>query len=196
MFLIFDTETTGLPKSWNSPASDVANWPRLVQIAWETYDKRGKQTGAHSHIIKPEGFTIPSNATLVHGISTAKAKKVGRDLREVIGEFNLGIRDASIVVSHNIQFDENVVLAECHRLGMRSDFPNKTRICTMRQTTDFCRIPGQYGYKWPTLMELHTVVFGETCAETHDAGADVTICSKCFFELKRKGVLRVMEGGK
>jgi DNA polymerase III epsilon subunit-like protein len=191
MFLLFDTETTGLPKSWKSPASDVSNWPRLVQIAWETYDEQGKQTGANSQIIKPEGFIIPGDAIRVHGIGNEKAKSAGRDLREVLEEFRMRIQDASIVVSHNIPFDENVVLAEYHRLGIRNDLHRKIRICTMREATDFCRIPGPYGYKWPTLIELHAKLFGETCAETHDAGADVAICSKCFFELKKRGIVKI-----
>lgn len=142
MYLIFDTETTGLPKSWNSPASVVANWPRLVQIAWETYDKRGKQTAAHSHIIKPDGFLIPSDATRIHGISNAKAKKAGRDLHEVLEKFRCAIRDASVVVSHNIQFDENVVLAEYNRLELPNFFHGKTRICTMKQATVFADSQG------------------------------------------------------
>ena len=189
MFLIFDTETTGLPKSWKSPASDVSNWPRLVQIAWETYDEQGKQTGAQSQIVKPEGFIIPRDATRVHGIGNEKARSAGRDLREVLEEFRVRIHDSSIVVSHNMQFDENVVLAEYHRLGIPNDLHRRIRICTMRQTADFCRIPGRNGYKWPTLVELHAKLFGENCAETHDAGADVAICSKCFFELKNRGIV-------
>jgi len=195
MYLIFDTETTGLPKSWNSPPSVVANWPRLVQIAWETYDERGGQTAACSHIIKPDGFLIPGDATRIHGISTAKARKVGRDLRQVLEEFRLAIRDASVVVSHNIQFDENVVLAECHRRGLPSVFHGKTLICTMKQATDFCRIPGQRGYKWPNLMELHSALFRVHCPETHDAGADVGVCSKCFFELKTRGIIKIAGKG-
>jgi hypothetical protein len=34
MYLFFDTETTGLPKSWKAPVTDVNNWPRLVQLAF------------------------------------------------------------------------------------------------------------------------------------------------------------------
>ncbi len=33
MYLFFDTETTGLPRNWHAPASDLANWPRLIQLA-------------------------------------------------------------------------------------------------------------------------------------------------------------------
>ena len=42
MFLIFDTETTGLPKKWNAPISDSANWPRCIQLAWQLHDNNGK----------------------------------------------------------------------------------------------------------------------------------------------------------
>lgn len=41
MYLIFDTETTGLPKKWNAPVTDIDNWPRCVQLAWQVHDKPG-----------------------------------------------------------------------------------------------------------------------------------------------------------
>jgi len=42
MFLIFDTETTGLPKSDNAPIEQLDNWPHVVQIAWQLHDKTGQ----------------------------------------------------------------------------------------------------------------------------------------------------------
>ncbi len=42
MFLVFDTETTGLPRDWNAPKSDFSNWPRVVQLAWQLYDEQGR----------------------------------------------------------------------------------------------------------------------------------------------------------
>ena len=41
MYLVFDTETTGLPKNFNAPLSDSDNWPRMVQIAWQLHDEDG-----------------------------------------------------------------------------------------------------------------------------------------------------------
>jgi DNA polymerase-3 subunit alpha len=38
MYLIFDTETTGLPKRWDAPITDTDNWPRCIQIAWQLHD--------------------------------------------------------------------------------------------------------------------------------------------------------------
>ncbi len=73
MFLIFDTETTGLPKRDNAPISEVDNWPRVVQIAWQMHDETGDLLEHHNVLIKPDGFEIPYSAEKVHGISTEKA---------------------------------------------------------------------------------------------------------------------------
>jgi hypothetical protein len=57
----------------------------------------------------------------------------------------------------------------------------------MRSTTDFCALPGYYGYKWPTLQELHKKLFGRGFEDAHDAYIDVSVTVKCFFELKILG---------
>ena len=87
MYLIFDTETTGLPRSYNAPMSDLDNWPRLVQLAWQLHDARGKLLSNKNYIIRPEGFTIPYNAEKVHGISTKRALEEGHDLKEILQIF-------------------------------------------------------------------------------------------------------------
>ena len=42
MFLIFDTETTGLPNDFSAPISNTNNWPRCIQLAWQLHDISGK----------------------------------------------------------------------------------------------------------------------------------------------------------
>ena len=78
MFIIFDTETTGLPSNYNAPVSDSDNWPRLIQLAWQIHDEHGVFIKAESHIIKPSGFTIPYQSEKIHGISTERAEKEGK----------------------------------------------------------------------------------------------------------------------
>ncbi|MDR2775998.1 MAG: 3'-5' exonuclease, partial [Tannerella sp.] len=73
MYLFFDTETTGLPKNWKAPVTNVDNWPRLVQLAFLTYDNSGEKIAAGDFIIKPIGFVIPSDISKVHGITTERA---------------------------------------------------------------------------------------------------------------------------
>ena len=78
MFLVFDTETTGLPKKWNAPVSDIDNWPRCVQLAWQLHDVKGKLISNHSYLITPQDFNIPFESEKIHGISTDLALKIGK----------------------------------------------------------------------------------------------------------------------
>lgn len=187
MYLIFDTETTGLPKNYNAPASDSENWPRLVQLAWQLHDKTGKLIEADSFLVKPEGFTIPPGVSALHGITTEKALENGQDLADVLTRFDEALSKAEVVAGHNVEFDINIVLAEYYRLGREKDFSEKKILDTKELSTDFCAIPGGRGgkFKWPTLSELHKELFGKPFADAHNAAYDVEATARCFFELIR-----------
>lgn len=149
MFLFFDTETTGLPRNWKAPVTNVSNWPRMVQVAWILSNKKGERIHSESMIIKPEDYQIPEKASKIHGITTEKAIEEGKDLEEVLIQFNDLIEQTKFIVAHNINFDEKILGAELIRKNIKSNFNNRPKICTMKNTTDFCRIPGPYGFKWP-----------------------------------------------
>ncbi len=185
MYLIFDTETTGLPKNFNAPHTDLNNWPRLVQLAWELHGDHGELINAGNLIVKPEGFTIPYNAEKVHGISTERALKEGHPLKDVLELFAEDLKRTQLQIGHNIEFDLNVMGAEFLRAGVESELWETTSYCTKEETTDFVQIPGGRGgkFKWPTLTELHTKVFGVGFADAHDAAYDVMATAKCFFGL-------------
>ncbi|MEN8138286.1 MAG: DNA polymerase III subunit alpha [Bacteroidota bacterium] len=119
MYIIFDTETTGLPKNYNAPATNSDNWNRCVQLAWQIHDVSGELTEVKNFIIKPEGYSIPFNAAQVHGITTDRAKKQGMPLEYVLNEFNKDLEKSSFLVGHNINFDVNIVGAEFHRAGIK-----------------------------------------------------------------------------
>ena len=187
MYLFFDTETTGLPKNYKAPVSDVNNWPRLVQIAWHLYDDTGNVLGKNDFIIKPEGFKIPLDASNVHGITTNRAIEEGLDLSYVLDLFNEAIEKSSFLVAHNISFDEKIIGAEFLRNKMSDYTASKRKICTMQSTTNFCALNGPYGYKWPKLSELHYKLFRTDFEEAHNAAADIEATARCFWELKRLG---------
>jgi DNA polymerase III epsilon subunit-like protein len=189
MYLIIDCETTGLPKDWRAPISDLDNWPRVVEVAWSLYDKSDQQLESAVHIIRPEGFTIPADAQRVHGITTARAQAEGKRLMTVLLDLSAAAEKSEIIVAHNLRFDQSVISAEYLRLNLRPPFAGKKLICTMMRTTEFCQIPGMKGYKWPALSELHWQLFQSQYEEAHEAGADVAACARCFFELKRRGVI-------
>ena len=187
MYLFFDTETTGLPKNWKAPVTDLNNWPRLVQLAFLYYDNNGNKITGGDFIIKPEGFTIPADASRVHGIYTERAIEEGLNLSTVLEDFHSLINEAEVLVAHNMSFDEKIVGAEFLRLGFENLIPAKTKICTMQSTTDFCRLKGPYGYKWPKLSELHFKLFNAGFDEAHNAAVDINATAKCFWELRRLG---------
>jgi len=191
MYIFFDTETTGLPKNWKAPITNLDNWPRMVQIAWVTYNDAGEMISENDYIIKPEGFTIPAAAIKIHGISTERAEEKGVPLKAVLEKFSEAIKQTKYLIAHNIKFDEKIVGAEFIRKSVQNPFSEAKKLCTMALSTDFCKISGPYGYKWPKLSELHLKLFGVDFEEAHDAAVDVGACSKCFFELKRLGIIKV-----
>ena len=196
MFLIFDTETTGLPRNYNAPLSDSENWPRVVQIAWQLHDSKGGLVTANSIIVRPEGFTIPFNAAQVHGITTERALQEGSDLLTVMNEFVEVLKQTKYLCGHNIDFDLSIIGAEFIRLGMSDYFEGKVVLDTKNdEVTTFCAIPGGRGgkYKWPKLTELYQKLFKEGFEEAHNAAFDVLATAKCFFELLKRGIIKVTE---
>jgi DNA polymerase-3 subunit alpha len=196
MFLIFDTETTGLPRNYNAPLSDSDNWPRVVQIAWQLHDVKGNLISANSIIVKPNGFTIPFNAAQVHGISTERALAEGHDLQAVMNEFVEVVKQTKYLCGHNIEFDLSIVGAEFIRLGMSDFFAGKPVIDTKNDdVTEFCAIPGGRGgkYKWPKLEELYVKLFNQGFEAAHNAAFDVQATAKAFFELLKRNILKVSE---
>ena len=187
MYLFFDTETTGLPRNWKAPVTDLKNWPRLVQLAFLFYDSDGNRISGGDFIIKPEGFTIPYDVSKIHGITTERASREGHSLLYVLETFDNLISQATYLVAHNMAFDEKIVGAEFLRNGMQNSISVKRKICTMEKSTNFCAISGPYGYKWPKLSELHYKLFRSGFEEAHNASVDINATAKCFWELKRLG---------
>ncbi|MCH7525361.1 MAG: 3'-5' exonuclease, partial [Bacteroidetes bacterium] len=98
MYLIFDTETTGLPKRWNAPITDTNNWPRCIQIAWQLHDESGNLIEHQDYLVQPEGFNIPYDAEKIHGISTELAQEQGIPLSEVLEKFNEALNKTKFIV--------------------------------------------------------------------------------------------------
>ncbi len=190
-FLFFDTETTGLPRRWGAPVTELDNWPRLVQLAYMAYDAEGNLLRSVDTLVKPVGFTIPEEASKIHGVTTERALKEGRDLLEVLKEFRALLDETKYLIAHNMGYDEKIVGAEFLRAGM-TDIPQSViKICTMHSTTEYCEIPGARGYKWPKLAELHKKLFEADFESAHNALADVSAMAKCFWELRRRGIIKV-----
>lgn len=190
MYLIFDTETTGLPKSWNAPITDTDNWPRCVQIAWQLHDEMGHLIEHNDFLIQPEGFNIPYDAERIHGISTHLAAEQGIPLSEGLDSFLQALQKTKFVVGQNVGFDINIMGCEFYRMGLENNLSELPILDTCTEhTAQLCKIPGGRGgkFKLPTLTELHNHLFGVGFDEAHNATADVEATTRCFLELVRLG---------
>ena len=196
MYLIFDTETTGLPKNWKAPISDTDNWPRCVQIAWQLHDSMGQLLEHDAFLVQPEGYNIPYDAEQIHGISTDLALEQGVLLKEVLDKFNTALGKTTFVVGQNVGFDINIMGCEFFRLGMENPLATLPVLDTCTEVTaQICQIEGGRGgkFKLPTLTELHQHLFGVGFGEAHNATADVEATTRCFLELLRKQVFDLEE---
>ncbi|BAO66290.1 DNA polymerase III subunit alpha [Candidatus Karelsulcia muelleri] len=189
MYIIFDTETTGLPKDYNAPINNIINWPRLVKISWGLYDEKLKLIELKDYIIKPEGYEIPFISTKIHGISTKDAIEKGYKINYVLKKFNKIINKYNFFIGHNVFFDIKIICAEFFRIKKKNFLYKKKIIDTKEKSINYCAIKiGKDKLKWPTLTELYKKLFNDTFI-AHDSKSDVLATSKCFFELLRIGII-------
>jgi len=183
MFLIFDVETNGKPQNWKLPHTDTFNWPRMVQIAWQYYDKDRVLLESKDYIIKPEAWTVPTSHEKMHGISTERAKEEGVFLNKALNEFNDLVDKADYIITHNMNLNSNVVGAEFVRKQIPTRLFSSELVCTMQESTYYCKLKGKYGYKWPSLQELHQILFGARFEDHHQAMVDTQATANSFFKL-------------
>jgi DNA polymerase III epsilon subunit-like protein len=179
MFLILDTETTG-----------VTPQDRIVSICWALYDLTANEITVKHHIIYPDGFAIPSGASAVHGITTEHARRLGIPLQTALQGLRSDVASFSpqLYIGHNVSFDRPIILNEYRRINYPENISSLGTFCTMKTGTNVCRIASNRGgYKWPKLEELHRHLFGRAHASARDAKGDVSATAKCFFELRRLG---------
>lgn len=202
MFLIFDTETSGLVN--HKKDFEHESQPHIVQLAAMLLSPQLEEISTLCCIIRPEGWTMPPSilsdtlsledaraqklqipACDIHGITQEIAEERGIPLGDALALFDAMAERATTAVCHNTGFDFVAVEAEFHRLGWTHNLPEK-RICTMRSTTQLCELPGKFGFKWPQLQELHQFLFGEGFDGAHDALNDVRATARCFRELQAR----------
>lgn len=176
--IVFDTETTGLPKFSRSPAKFMRdNWPHIVSLSWMILEN-DIVVETHSYIVKPINWVIPDESIAIHGITNQIAMTQGVELEHVIDNFMYEHYD--LMLAHNLEFDENVIVNAIYwDLNRKNflEFPHPKR-CTMRLSRDICKLPTLYnGFKSPKLSELYRFVFGVNpeMAKLHGSLYDVEI---------------------
>jgi DNA polymerase III subunit epsilon len=186
--LFCDTETTG--KVDFRASSLASHQPHIVQLGALLTEDDGVERGVLDVIIKPDGWEVPAEAAAVHGITTEIANRCGIPLICALSVFSNLLACADLLIAHNIDFDVSVLLTAFDRLKKEAGadrIGSVQRFCTMRATTQLCRLPGKFGdFKWPKLNEAHRHLFNEDVQGAHDAMTDVRACKRIFFAVYRK----------
>ncbi len=196
--LVFDTETSGLPKragfeklmpAWDTKSYDTC---RVIQLGWAVYTIDGHLMRKRSVYIKPDGFILGEDAANINKITMEQLLAEGASIRDVLREFEAELGLAGIVVGHNARFDVCALASEAWRLGLTdvaAAIEGAPVHCTMRLAKGFCGARNQYGVKFPRLAELYKKLFGVEPALQHDALADVEATAACYFRLRQLGIL-------
>ena len=186
-WVFIDTETTG--KALMREGPEHPGQPRIVQLACQLYAPDRKLVAEFSTLVKPDGFTIPADATAIHGISTEDATAYGLKIATALGVLCQFIKRAKLLVAHNAMFDCRVIHSELLRLknaDMLLAFMECERHCTMEASTPALKIPSKYRageFKWPKLQEAHQHFLGRQFDDAHDAMADVRACAAVYFAM-------------
>lgn len=181
-YLFLDVETNGLPKNYKDSIYNSKNWPQLLQIEYIAYDKLGNRLLDSKLIVKPIGFTISDESTIIHKITQEKANNEGIEIVDLLNKFSSILLMSKHIVGHNIEFIVNIIASEFYRNNFNySIITEKDTICTMKESVDYCKIKSSNGYKWPKLEELYISLFNENYRDSYSA---INATARSFWELK------------
>lgn len=207
--LVFDTETTGLPKSKILNPDTLNLWPHIVQFSYVIYDNiLNDIVETSDKIVKLEhGISIPEDSIKIHGITNESSQKNGIYLDIILEHFFYHLRNVDLLVGHNVSFDINMIKVELLRLICENNLiisendlkvykynlhflTNYTNICcTLKDSIDLCNIKatnkfGKEYTKFPKLLELHQKLFESIPNNLHNSLNDILVTLRCFMKLK------------
>jgi DNA polymerase-3 subunit epsilon len=188
--LIFDTETTGMV-AFRKPPED-ASQPDLIQLGLLMVETDDWEPRARLSVLVQlnEGVQIEPGARAAHGISEADCAKYGIVPMVACSLFNQACLQADIIVAHNLAFDLSIMKTALYRLGDKPHrLDGRQMVCTKESSTDILKLPGKYGYKWPTLAEAYRHYTGKEVEGAHDALVDTEACAEIFRGLVQEGVV-------
>ena len=170
-YVVFDTETTGLPGAGSNKRYNLKAWPRMVELAWivcdnDTHDIiKMKQS-----LIRPDNYIIPESVVTIHGITTEEALAYGLLLKEVLAHFLQDCKNACRLVAHNITFDVGVIACEAKRCKLDGDimYDHKELYCTKKHS------------KGVALYRAYANATNEVMATRHRALADTMACHAVY----------------
>lgn len=229
--LVFDTETTNIPpllpgQNWNERndygkklldhkhidlwQEVLHSWPHIIQFSYIFYDsenpKDAKIFNKYIDITNDDKIIISEGSMAIHHITKEKIAGMPSSqktsIKNALHEFLEDIKNADILVGHNVEFDRKMIVAELLHISedVSMIMDDSKFACTMIDTTEICKLQIKIDYKdkrtgelksfykikSPKLTEAYKHYFGyEPNPESlHDAIADVILCLRIFIKYK------------
>ena len=211
---VFDTETTGLPKSKLINEITLQLWPHIVQFSYIIYDTElHKIIKTVDLVIKiPENINISDEVSDIHGITNFISQTSQHKIEDALIHFSNDYLNYNIdlIVGHNLSFDLNMLKVELMReINNKNNLSPKRMFsqlldnlndmkqdsselyCTMQKTIELCNLKtttkyGKEYVKFPKLSELHMKLFNSSPRNLHNSLNDVLICLRCYYMLEYK----------
>ena len=179
--IIFDTETTGLPKPM---AVGLEFQPKIIEFAAiKIDDETLEEVEIIEFLANPDQvldkFIINFTGITNEAISKAQPFKF---YYSQLFEFFKGEKT---IIAHNLSFDLSLLNFELQRLEKSNDFPIPlNKICTVNQTYNL------FQYRL-SMAKLYEYLFGEPIKEAHRALIDCENLVKIVKELIKRDLIKI-----
>lgn len=179
-YLVFKVGTLGLPKRYDVPYTKIDNFPQIIELSYII--------GNDAKIIEHKQILIKRNnisadTTRLLGITKEKSLRDGIDIEVALNQFCEAMKETSILVAHNFEFDYFILRAEFIRNNIKFDDSQHKKISTMEVGTEYCKLEN---LKWVKLEELYYKLFGKKIKKTFDTRKNCMRCYECLIQLKRE----------
>lgn len=203
-FLLFDTETSGLPprapRGCPPIPADDPRQPRMASFAAIVADELGREIERHKFYVKPEGWTMAhfdelarhegkTPASQINGLTDDFLNANGIPVAHILDFYSGHITDGLVVVAHNAIFDKKIMRGELRRAGKPDLFEQTRSICTMKAMDAYA--PQGLCMSSPGFVKLQVACdfFGIVLENAHDAMADCEAARGLLEILIRDGNL-------
>lgn len=177
--IVFDTETTGLPKPISVPLADQ---PQIIEFAAiKLDDKTLKERDRIEFLVNP-GSPLPTEILKISKLTDdmLRGQPLFPSYYQQLVDFYLGEK---FMVAHNLAFDRSLLSFELQRIDKLLQFPWPPRhICTVEASYYI------HGYRL-NLTKLHMHAFGKAFADAHRAMNDVEALVSCVRWLRKQKAL-------
>ena len=178
-YMVYDTETTGLP-DFKAPSTSP-HQPHLCEVSALLYDRNDLLIDRYEALVRPDGWDISAEAQAIHQIPMEKMVNEGLPEKQVIEGFLKFHKRAGIRVGHNESFDARII-----RIGILRYLDEGTA-AEWKSAPSFCTCATARARKVsPTngLQMVYKSLIGKTMGVAHRAHEDAEACAEIYRLLR------------